>query len=225
MSIFTDAQLTTWAQTYEAELCAKHNLLAARTSLAIVAGRSEYQLPSEVTNIRSVTWQGKEVYAKGSASTRITGDNPLTTGTGAPIEYLFGGKGLRVLRFMPAPQTAITAYGGNLWSATADADYVIVEYYRTPDYTDPLMQLPVWCRRYILKDYICWKAFTSEGKQQDGRAAAYYTAKVAQHATYFGKVVGGLRAAIFRVLSAYPIERRGPGRVTLPTNFGYPSNW
>lgn len=226
MSRFTDTQLTTWAQTYEAELFAKFNLYAKRTSIATVVGRSEYELPTDVCNIRAVLYLGKEVHPKNGVFSKMTGDTPFNPTTSTPFEYVFSDQGQRVIKLHPAPDVAIASYVGDLWTATADAAACIVEYYAIPDYTDTFGQLPDWCRRNILKDYVCWKAFRIDGKGQDTRAAKYYEAKIAQDGKYFTKIKDNMHASEIQVLTDSPYRPyRKPGRPVLPPNFGIPVNY
>lgn len=226
-SQFTDSQLTTWAQTYEREVCAKENLLCDRVALAITENVNEYELPNYVTNIRSVLWQGKELHAKGFRASVMTGDTPFQTSGSIPFEYVFSGKGLRVLKFLPSPNTGIAQYMGDLWTADADRYGVIVEFYRTPDYSAaPPLQLPAWNRQYTLKDYVCWKAFQMEGPQQDTRAAEYYSNRLNQGIDYMRKIVGQIHKSQVNILYDNKFEgRRKPGRPVLPPNFGFPVNW
>jgi hypothetical protein len=227
LSQFTDSQVSTWAQTYEKELCAKYDLIVDRLSLGITIGLNEYEIPNWVTNIRSVLWQGYEIYAKGFRASILTGDTPYQTAGSRPFEYVFSGKGQRVLKFYPTPMAAIPYDSGDLWNPTADLNDVIIEVYRTPDYAaSPQKVLPTWLRQYILKDYVCWKAFASEGPQQDLRAAAYYQGRLAQGIVYIESIKEAMHASQMNVLYKDQfLSRRKPGRPVLPPNFGYPVNW
>jgi hypothetical protein len=224
---FTDSQLSSWAQSYEKELCAKNDLITDRISLAITIGINEYEIPNYVTNIRSVLFQGRELYAKGFSAARMTGDTPFQTEGSIPFEYTYSGKGLRVLKFYPTPMVALAYYSGNLWTPDADQNACIVEFYRTPDYTTvPPLTLPAWNRQYLLKDYVCWKAFMSGGPQQDLRAADYYNGRVAAASQYIGMIKENMHAATINVLfEKKMVGRKKPGRPVLPPNFGYPVNW
>lgn len=227
MASFTDNQLSTWAQTYEKELCARNDLIVDRCSLGITSGLNEYELPNFVTNIRSVLWQGKELHAKGFRASVLTGDTPYQTAGSVPFEYVFSGKGQRVLKFYPSPNISVAFDSGDLWNPTADQNDVIVEFWRTPDYTStPQLTLPTWCRQYLLKDYVCQKAFMSEGPQQDLRGATYYATRLEEGLTYVGLIKEQMHASQMNVLFTNKmVGRRKPGRPVLPPNFGYPVNW
>jgi hypothetical protein len=226
-SQFTDTQLTKWAQTYEGQLCATHDLLIDRLSLDITANVNEYELPNYVTNVTAVLWQGKELHAKGFRASVITGDTPFQTSGSIPFEYVFSGKGMRVLKFYPSPNTAVAYDPGNLWNPTADTNDVIVEFYRTPNYLAyPPMQLPAWCRQYLLKDHVCWKAFAVEGPQQDLKAAQYYDDRIKKGIQYIGLIKENMHKSQMNVLYDNKfLARRKPGRPVLPPTFGYPVNW
>ncbi len=226
-SQFTDSQITVWAQTFEREICAKGDLLVDRISLDVHEFSNEYELPNYVTNIRSVLWLGKELHAKGFRSSVITGDTPFQTSGSIPFEYVYSGHGQRVLKFYPSPNTDVPVYVGDLWTADADRYGVIVEFYRTPDYTaTPPLVLPDWCRQYLLKDPICEKAFSVEGPQQDIRAATYYADRINKGLDYMGLIKERMHDSQMNVLYDQKfIGRRKPGRPVLPPNFGYPVNW
>lgn len=229
MSTFTDPQISAWSFRYEAELCAKYDLIADRISLPIVSGRNEYQIPNYVSNIRSVLYLGKEIYAKGGRSSVITNDTPGETAGGTPFEYVYSNKGLRVLKFFPTPMDNIALYTQDLWTPAADQAAVIVEFYRTSTAANPIgpLNLPPWLRQYLLKDYVCWKSAMVEGKGQDSRMANYYQKRLDDHAEYIRRIKGNMNRMQHAVLSSDPSQtgRRKPGRPVLPPNFGYPVNW
>jgi hypothetical protein len=194
--------------------------------LPITVGLTEYDVPDDVVNIRLVLWLGKEVHPKSGTFSRITGDTPFSGVTSTPFEYLFSEHGQRVIKLFPSPDQTLAVYNGDLWTAEADAAACIVEYYALPDYTDPLFQLPDWCKRNVLKDYVCWKAARMDGKQQDIRAAKYYEAKLLKRQDYFKKVKLNMHASETKVLTDSPYRPyRKPGRPVLPTNFGTPVNF
>lgn len=226
---FSDSQITGWAQDYEQELCAKHDIIADRWSLEIVSGSNEYELPNYVTNIRSVLYMGKELHPKGFTASRMTNDTPFQTAGSIPYEYMASGKGQRVIKLYPTPMDNIPVYTptdplGDLWDPVAEEAACIVEFYRTPAYTgDPQLMLPEWCRRYLLKDYICWKNFSSEGPQQDLRATTYYQKKLGEGDQYMKTIKKNAGAAIIHILfNNKQGIKRGPGRPVLPPNYGWP---
>lgn len=224
---FTDQQLSKWAQEYEREVCAKNDLIADRFSLEIKSGQYEYELPNYVTSIRAVFWLGKEIHPKGFRAGIMTGDVPLNPSGSIPYEYIISGKGLRVLQLKPTPMQDIPEYVGDLWSVAADRAGCIIEFYRTPSLTDSELQLPSWLRRYLLKDYVCNKAFASEGPDQDLRAAMYYQNKMGINEQYVGKIKENMNQAVINILAAeHKFNRRQrPHRPILPTSFGYPTTY
>lgn len=220
MSNFTDQQISKWAQDYEKELCAKYDLICDRYSLNIIPGQSEYELPNYVTNIREVLYLGKELHPKSGRVSIITGDTPFGTSLSVPFEYTFSGKGLRVLKFYPCPGDAITAYVGDLFTVEADKAGCIVEFYRTSNDSN---QLPSWLRRYLLKDYICWKAFSGEGPNQDLRAALYYEPKRQKNEEYMVEIKSLMTMSYHNILGIQKVAaRRKPGHPVLPPAFGTP---
>lgn len=226
-SAFTDNQISNWAKQYEREVAARYDLIVDRVSLGVTAFVNEYQLPNYVTNIRSVLWLGKELHAKGFRASVITGDTPFQTAGSVPFEYVFSGKGQRVLKFYPSPNLTVAYNAGDLWTPQADETSIIVEFWRTPDYiSQPSKVLPDWLRQYLLKDYVCSRAFNAEGPQQDLRAAAYYEGRLEEGLNYVELIKENMHASQVNVLyDRKMLGRRKPGRPVLPPNFGYPVNW
>lgn len=226
MSAFTDAQIAKWALDYDKLICAKHDLIADRLSLAIIGGANEYEIPNYVTNIRSVLYLGKELHPKGFRASVLTGDTPFQTAGSIPYEYVFSGRGQRVLKFYPTPMDTIAEYIGDLWTPAADEAAVIVEFYRTPDNAYVDKALPAWLRRYLLKDYVCMKAFGADGPTQDITASLYYQERMAGQEDYLKMIKEHMNKAQLNVLYETKMAgRRKPGRPVLPPNFGYPINY
>lgn len=219
---FTDQQISKWAVDYERELCAKHNLICDRLSLDLTAGIGEYQLPNYITNIRLVIYKGQEIKHKGMQASLITGDTPFSTVGSSPFEYVVNGKGQRVIRFYPTPLETIAAATGDLFSIDADKDALIIEFYRTPSQDNLDIRLPEWCRRYLLKDYICWKAFNNEGPDQDMRAANYYASKLEQNSLYIAMIKDNMFSSYITNFGAGNLDRRVIGRGVMPSNYGTP---
>lgn len=222
---FSDNQLSKWANDYEKELCAKNDLICDRISLAITSGASEYHIPNYITNIRMVLWKGKEIYPKGFQFSIATGDSPFNSGSSLPYEYVVTGKGLRIIKFFPTPSETILEYlpilpANDLFTREADEVGVIIEFYRTPSPTDINIRLPGFIRRYLIKDYVCWKAFRNEGPLQDLRAASYYEERLGANQQYIGTIKDNMQQAITHVLDPYPLQRGGkPHSPVLPDNF------
>lgn len=224
---FTDAQISKWGQDFEKELCSKYDFIVDRISLDIISGTAEYEIPNYVTNIRSVLYLGKELHAKGGRASILTGDIPFATSQSAPYEYQTSGMGFRVIRLLPTPGDNIPIYtSGDLFTVEADKAACIMEFARTSKYDpyDRTKMLPDWFRRYFLKDYICWKAFTSDGPQQDLRAGVYYELRRQANEAYAAEINSSLRQSYQNVLSDNKmIGRRKPGHPVLPPNFGFPT--
>lgn len=221
MSNFSDIQITKWANDYERFLVASNNLILDRYSIPIISGQGAYELPNYFTSIRLVLWEGREVYPKGFSKSIATGDSPTSITSSIPLEYTATGKGLRVIKFYPTPYLDIAEYTGDLFTAYADAAAVIIEGYRTPSTTDNNLRLPLWCRRYLLKDHICQRAFANEGKAQDMRAALYYEKRLTENQLYISKIKENMHQAALMVLNAHNNQdnRRRPAKPVLPSNF------
>lgn len=225
MALPTDAQISKWAQDFEREISGSFDFICDRLSLEIISGTGTYELPNYVTNIRSILYLGKELHAKGGRTSIITGDTPFGSTTTAPYEYQISGLGQRVIRLLPTPGDNIPVYVGDLFTPDADRLGCIVEFYRTAHYDtyDHDLMLPDWFRRFILKDHVCWKAFSAEGPGLDLRAATYFDQKRLMNQQYLAKINSNLRNCYQMVLSDNKmIGRRKPGRPVLPPNFGLP---
>lgn len=220
MPNFSDTQISKWANEYERELCAVNNLIVDRISLAITQGESDYTLPNYLTSIRAVLWQGKMVYPKSFGKSMATNDTPLTATESIPLEYIFSSLGAAVIKFLPFPSITIAEYVGDLFTPVADEAAVIIEFYRTPHLTDTDVRIPTWARRYLLKDYICMKAFRVDSTTQDLKASRYYEARMAENVNYVKTINQSLRGSYLNVLSEHPQRgRTRPGRPILPDNF------
>lgn len=231
MPQFTDSQITVWGQNYEREICSKYPLIADRWSLQIISGDSTYELPNYINNIRSVLYMGKELHPKGFSASRMTNDTPFQTAGSIPYEYLMSGKGQRTIKLYPTPMDNIAVYvpadpNIGLWSPAAEEVACIVEFYRSPNYgSDPPLVLPWWLRRYLLKDYICYRTFNAEGPQQDLRASKYYQGRMSEQDEYLKRICRNMNQAQVNILFEQKVgPRRGPGRPVLPPNFGFPIN-
>jgi len=223
---FTDLQISKWAQDYEKEICARNNFICDRISLNILTGVNEYEVPNYISGIRSVLYKGKELHAKSGRKSILTGDIPFATSQSIPFEYQFSGMGQRVIRLLPTPGENIAIYSGDLFTVEADRTACIIEFYRTSHYDefDHTKMLPDCIRRYLLKDYVCWKTFSSEGPQQDLRAATYYELKRQLNEKYAMDISSAMTRSYQHVLADHKMMgRRKPGHPVLPPNFGYPT--
>ena len=174
-----------------------------------------------------VLYKGKEIHPKGFRTSILTGDVPMSNVGSIPYEYVISGKGLRVLQLKPVPMENIPEYIGDLFTMEADRDGCIIEFYRTPSLTDETMVLPNWLRRYLLKDYVCWKAFSSEGPHQDIRAAQYYQGRMNLGEQYLMTIKENMNRGIMHVLSAETKfnRRQKPHHPVLPSTFGTPTTY
>lgn len=223
---FSDTQISKWANDYEKELCSKENLIADRFALEVTSNVSEYELPNYITNIRCVLYKGYMVYPKGFQASIMMNDSPFQSiNSNRPIEYIASGKGLRIIKFFPSPSETIATINGDLWNINADNNGVIIEFYRTPSLINENLRLPEWNRRYLLKDYICWKAFSNEGKDQDLKAATYYTLRMGEGVEYLKVIKDNMYQASVNVLNPVDNRREALARPVLPSNFGTIVNW
>ena len=216
---FSSLQIHNWTREHERELCAKFDLICERISLALIKGTNEYELPNYITNIRQVLYKGRELKPKDFRAAVTMQNIPFQTAGAAPFEYIVSEKGLRVIKLLPTPNENIAEYMGDLWTPAADTVSFIIEFYRV---SSEDIRLPDFIRRYLLKNYLCSKAFSIEGKTQDLRGVNYYTNKMAEDVEYIRKIKSNMYQAVNYTLDANVNTFRKPGRPVLPPNFGTP---
>lgn len=174
MSVFDKELLNRFAQNCEDDFHSDFNCIVDRFALPIISGTSLYTLDDWVVNIRRITYLGWKVYP---LSHRDFRDYILpVSSTGRPLEYVYNNVGLNTIKLFPAPSLTIDPViyenSSELFKTENILTQCIVEYYRAPDYFD--FTIPLFFKRRLVKAYVLWMCFQTEGKGQNEKAAAYW---------------------------------------------------
>lgn len=172
MAIFSSLLITRFSQEAENEFAREFPCILDRETLSIVSGTSIYTLPSHVIDVRKITWKGLRINPLSHRRYREYFDQVSTGST--PECYIYNNIGISQIKFFPIPNVTIAGITTNLWGSEI-ANRVIVEYYRTPDYS--VYTIPAFIRRRLLKAYVMWKCFSIEGRGQNLKAAKYWEGK------------------------------------------------
>jgi hypothetical protein len=217
---FTNAQILRFTQEAELEVSGL-DLIVDRIALAITANAADYNLPSYVTSIRSITYQGKPLDPYSGQEMIRSGSTPTSTTTGTPLHYVFSYRGRGVIRFYPTPSVGVSAPATNLWEHAAIASGVIIEFYRVPKLTGSINRLPSDLRDSYLEDYTYYRAYAIEGKEQDLAASQFHSRLWKQSLNEVKSVVNQIKKCVSYevkpiISNDIPVVRRP----RLPSNFG-----
>src|SRR6266446_333037 len=175
MPLFSTATVGRFAS--EAENIFQKNFpcIIDRTSIDIISGVAIYTLADYIIDIRRITWKGIKVAPMTHRRFREA-QIGITATASMPTEYIFDNIGASQLRFFPIPSVAVSilSLDAGLWG-TNIGNGIIIEYYRTPDYTT--YTLPVFFRRRLIKAYVMKMCYSIEGRGQNLKAAKYWDAK------------------------------------------------
>lgn len=170
MAIWEAATLDRFSQEAEDIFAREFPCIISRTALAIVDGTHTYTLSDSIIDIRKITWKGKKL----APLTNRTYRSFNLSSSGVPTEYIFDNVGQSKIHFFPTPSENISSTASNLFGSEIP-NRVIVEHYRTPDYTTYV--IPTFFRRRLLKAYVLKQCFAIEGKGKNLKAAAYWSKK------------------------------------------------
>lgn len=218
---FTDAQLLRFYKEAEDEL-ASLNLIRDRIALSIVAEAGEYTLPEYVIGIRGITYQGNSLNPYRGSEMIRSGSAPMNVQTGEPKEYIYSYKGVSIIRLYPTPALPIVAPVTSLWETTAIQNGVIVEFYRTPDYNQTVLnRIPSDIRDNYLDDYVFFRSLGIESKEMDMQASAFHGDWWMENISEVSTIKQMITKCITYEMKPIISERYNkPARPVLPTNFG-----
>lgn len=182
--IWTESFLNTLAADAIGQIAIDVNCIFARECMATVAGTSVYTLPAYVRTLRRVIWRGRGLDAVNweelTLLSPVTVGGFIETSQSRPLYYAMHPSNLYDIRLYPTPVESFTTVGEtNVYAPQANTPSCIIEYWREPDTTEtvPAISLPPYIARRTKKAYIAWKAFSTEGKGQNLKAASYYQMK------------------------------------------------
>ncbi len=184
--IWSNAQISQWAQDAIGQIAIEINCIWQREAIVVTQGVSVVTLPSYVRTLRRVTWRGRTLDAVNwEEMTMLTPATVfLAAGSSAnvessqsrPLYYSFSPTNPYDIRFYPTPSESFTAAGEpNVYAPQVNSPSCIIDFYREPDITNsnPIISIPKYILRRTQKAYVLWKAFSSEGRGQDLKAASY----------------------------------------------------
>ncbi len=215
MTVWTAAQINRFTLQAEEIFCQEYKCIIDRVALDIIAGTALYTLPDDVSDIRRITYRGLNVIPFSDRNNRFLFEG--LTSQGEPRYFIYNNQGKGTIKFFPTPLETITANQSNLFDPDQIAIQCIAEYYRIPDGIG--FSLPEYMRRRLLKTYVLWHCFLSEGKGQNLKAAAYWKQKWDyMRETYGNQVYELLTSARKLMTPGIEIYRRMPPMATLPIN-------
>lgn len=188
--IWSDEQLNQWTKDAIDHIAVDVNCIWQRECIAITAGQSLYTLPSYVRTLSRVTYRSKTVDAVSFEEMQML--SPATVileqGSAANIEttrsrpqfYAMHPTNPYDIRFYPTPSESFTISGEpDPYAPTPNSPSCIISYWRVPDLTNsnPIISLPPYIFRRIMKAFVLWKAFAAEGKGQELLASNFYKMK------------------------------------------------
>jgi hypothetical protein len=187
------------------------NFLAGRYSLTVVAGTSDYTLPTYVRSIKRVTWKGYKLDPLPSRSKNEVFQSG--TAQGRPYWYTYNNVGLNKISLFPVPSESVSA-GTNIWSTDIPTS-VIVEFWRISD--NSTYVIPDYFRRLILGYYLTSRQYQQEGKRNRFNSAMYFKQRFAQEKRRFEDFLEEIQnRPVRRSLSGSGMVRNFPGRPILP---------
>lgn len=145
-----------------------------RMSLAITEGTANYVLPIYVRGIISIQWKGDKVYPLHQREA-IRFDPAYITTRGKVEWYLRSPEDFQYIRFIKVPNEDITSSSDDdLTNSAVLVNRVVITFYREPDVTQEIISIPDYAGRRLIRDWVLYKAYASEGLGQDLKASAYY---------------------------------------------------
>lgn len=173
MTLFAEEDLTRLEQDGEDLFFQEFHCIIDRLSIAITSGTSEYTLADHVHSIRRVTWYGREVLPMTHREYRDGLE--FVSSTGRVDNYIFTGLASQTIKFHRTPGENISLVAGDLYNAEQIADGVVIEYWRSPDYSTYI--LPPFFRNRLLRTYVNKRKLELEGKSQNLKASKYFESK------------------------------------------------
>lgn len=222
--IWQDSFLNRLAEDGAQDLVNRVPCLFHRFAIQISSGVSVYTLPVKSSRIRRITWLGRklepitfqELCMIDPNFVFVDQLNKVDIPQGTPQYYVLHPTNINDIRFYPCPNIDVAVDGKDVYGEGADTN-VIVSCFRNIDGTDPKAQLPDYIYRRAIKSYVLWKAFLSEGKGQDLKAANYYKSKYEYYVNHFSDINSDI--FVSKKYSLVAGEYR-PARPVLPPNYG-----
>ncbi len=215
--LWTDNQISAWAQEGEEDISNKQNLIIDRIGLSTVAQQTLFNLPDQVLNISRITYRGFKLEGKNAQELVDSQSSPNNSiSYSRPLFYIYNGYGLKTIKVLSAISETTSAPSGDLFSATAIRAGLIIEFYRTPDFTTEVNRVSQPMRKILVKYYLLYRALQQDGPGLDLKGSDFFKQlydqslqdlKIINNATFLSRVnvMGDISQTLFRGWKARPI--------------------
>lgn len=215
--LWTDQQIELWAQEGEEDVSNKQNLVIDRIGLSTTSQQSLFVIPDYCLNISRVAFRGFKLEGKNMNELVDSQSSPNgNISYSRPLFYVYNGFGNRTLKILPATSENLAAPSGDLFNATAVGSGMIVEFYRTPDFSNDLNRIPQPMRKMLVKYYLLFRALQQDGPGLDLKSSDFFKSlygqtledlKLINAATFLSRtnVMGDIPQTLFRGFKARPI--------------------
>lgn len=215
--LWTDNQISNWAQEGEEDISNRQNLIIDRIGLSTTAQQSLFVLPEYCLNVSRVTYRGFKLEGKNAQELIDSQSSPnRNISYSRPLFYVYNGFGRRTIKVMPATSELTIAPSGDLFNATTISSGLIVEFYRTPDFSTNINRLPQPMRKILVKYYLLFRALQQDGPGLDLVGSDFFQSqyegfledlKIINNATFLSRVnvMGDISQFLFRGWKARPI--------------------
>jgi hypothetical protein len=158
----------------ELEIARQTNYARDRISLAITAGTANYVLPNYVRGIIDIKWKGRKIYPLFQRENIQINPSYLTT-RGTVTWYMRSPEDFQYIRFVKVPDETIAADSSDdLLDSSVMVNRVVITFFREPDVSQSILSIPDYFGRRLIRDWVLYMAFKSEGNGQDLKASAHY---------------------------------------------------
>jgi hypothetical protein len=222
MALWTDEYLVSLRDQGETVLSTETKCIVARIPLEIISGQSEYDLPTNVSQLISIRYKGYKVapYSAESGRLESTEVSPIATSTGRPLYYVAHEYGQSRIKLFPTPNESLTTDSSTINTKSGIEAQCIVTAYMAADVSGTDYRIPEYFKRRVIKYYIMYRAYAKEGKSQDLKARDYYLQKWEMMKSEIQKLVDEIPRAVHNAIEPQPNYSYRPATPRLPSNFG-----
>jgi hypothetical protein len=221
MSAYDSTDIDYFAEAGEEELCREFNLVVDRYVLPITENEYLYEVPSYCYNIRRFTYRGRQLNPYSGSEQIWSGSTPQRYSQGEPREYIYNFLGRKTIRFFPTPAESLSGSGDG-WSGSVIRDQCVLEFFRTPDFTNEFLRIPAWFREQVCENYAILHAAKMDNQGFDSKTLKHYTWKWNKDRENVSSIKQMLFRAVPKVMASYgenTYNRYKPARPSLPWNF------
>jgi len=177
MNIWNDSILTNLAKQAEEHIAMVMPCIVDRISLSTTSGSSLIALPNYIIDIVSITWKGKQLSPYPINDYIEAGSAPMQVTSSIPLYYVYSGYGTNVIKLLPAPNETLAASSTPPYTKLEIGQRLVIEFKRIPDLTTNTQRIPIYFRRRLIKDWVCYRAFLQESQGTNIKASEYFNSK------------------------------------------------